>query len=86
MDIIPAYNNTSLDEIPKVAGQIRKTFLSHKTRPIEYRLTQLRKLYWGYVLHLRTHDHEFFEDLEVEMMIIGSKIMERLSSRLASEI
>lgn len=39
--------NTPLDSIPKVASSARNTFSTHKTKPLEYRLTQLRKLYWA---------------------------------------
>ncbi|KAL1610695.1 Hexadecenal dehydrogenase [Paraconiothyrium brasiliense] len=44
---IPPFEHTSLDEIPVVAARIRQSFLSHKTRPLEFRLVQLRKLYWA---------------------------------------
>ncbi|KAL5422853.1 hypothetical protein PMIN04_004368 [Paraphaeosphaeria minitans] len=44
---IPPFEHTSLDDIPAVAARIRQGFLSHKTRPLEFRLVQLRKLYWA---------------------------------------
>ncbi|KAF2458630.1 Aldehyde/histidinol dehydrogenase [Lineolata rhizophorae] len=47
MDAIPQFEHTPLEGIPELARDARRTFLSHKTRPIEYRLVQLRKLYWG---------------------------------------
>ena len=34
-------------DIPGVAAAVRTTFHTHKTKPVEYRLVQLRKLYWG---------------------------------------
>ena len=81
MDIVPPFNYTPLDDIPTIAGQIRKTFLSHKTRPIEYRLAQLRKLYWGYVFsQLRTRK------LYKLKIIVASKTMARLLSRPVSGI
>lgn len=39
---------TPVDSIPKIASSLRTTFASNKTKPLEYRLTQLRKLYWAY--------------------------------------
>ena len=38
---------TPIDEIPDKVREARRTFLSQKTKPLEFRLTQLRKLYWG---------------------------------------
>ena len=38
---------TELDAIPKIASTARSAFASHKTKPLQYRLTQLRKLYWA---------------------------------------
>lgn len=40
---------TPVDSIPAIASGVRNAFNSHKTKPIAFRLTQLRKLYWGYV-------------------------------------
>ena len=47
MAAIPALEFTHLDAIPEIAREIRSTFLKHKTRSLEFRLVQLRKLYWG---------------------------------------
>jgi beta-apo-4'-carotenal oxygenase len=44
---LPAFEATPLEAIPQIAKEVRSTFLSHKTRPVEYRVQQLRKLYWG---------------------------------------
>ncbi|CAO1602891.1 Hexadecenal dehydrogenase [Xanthoria calcicola] len=38
---------TPVDSIPAIASGVRNAFNSHKTKPIGFRLTQLRKLYWG---------------------------------------
>lgn len=43
-----SYVNTRVDAIPRIASSIRYTFASHKTKPLEWRLQQLRKLYWGF--------------------------------------
>jgi len=45
---IEPFANTPIDKIDGVYNRVHKSFLSHKTRDIEFRLTQLRKLYWGY--------------------------------------
>jgi beta-apo-4'-carotenal oxygenase len=44
---LPPFEHTSIDDIPAVAARIRQSFLSHKTRPLAFRLVQLRKLYWA---------------------------------------
>ncbi|KAH0566514.1 hypothetical protein GP486_000095 [Trichoglossum hirsutum] len=44
---IPAFSHTPIDAIPGIAAKARATFRSQKTKPLEYRLTQLRKLWWG---------------------------------------
>ncbi|KAJ4299479.1 Hexadecenal dehydrogenase [Kalmusia sp. IMI 367209] len=44
---IPPFEHTPLDDIPNVAARIRAGFVSHKTRPLEFRIQQLRKLYWA---------------------------------------
>jgi beta-apo-4'-carotenal oxygenase len=47
MVALPELKFTSLDEIPARVSTTRKAFLEHKTRDIEFRLVQLRKLYWA---------------------------------------
>ena len=37
-----------MDEIAPACATVRKAFLSHKTRPLEFRIQQLRKLYWAF--------------------------------------
>lgn len=46
---------SSLDTISASISTTRKSFLGHKTRDVEFRLVQLRKLYWAYVIHLLTN-------------------------------
>ncbi|KAK8190342.1 Aldehyde/histidinol dehydrogenase [Phyllosticta capitalensis] len=43
----PELKYTPSDAIPGTAKAVRSTFRSGRTRPIEYRLKQLRKFYWG---------------------------------------
>ena len=44
---LPELKFTPLEDIPSRVGALRKTFLEHKTRDVEFRLVQLRKLYWA---------------------------------------
>lgn len=44
---LPHFEHTSIDDIPAVAARVRKSFLTHKTRSLDFRLQQLRKLYWA---------------------------------------
>jgi hypothetical protein len=45
---VPEFVHTPIEKIPQIYNRVHKSFLAHKTRPLEWRLTQLRKLYWGY--------------------------------------
>lgn len=47
MSMIPPFEHTPLDTIAAKVNEVRNSFLSHKTRPIEWRIQQLRKLYWA---------------------------------------
>jgi beta-apo-4'-carotenal oxygenase len=44
---LPELQFTPLDDIPKRVSITRQAFLDHKTRDVEFRLIQLRKLYWA---------------------------------------
>jgi beta-apo-4'-carotenal oxygenase len=44
---LPSFEHTPIDDIANIAARIRKSFVTHKTRPLEFRLVQLRKLYWA---------------------------------------
>lgn len=44
---IPQLSFTSHDDITHRISTLRKTFLQHKTRDVQFRLVQLRKLYWA---------------------------------------
>lgn len=37
-----------MDAIPRIASSLNHTFAEHKTKPIAWRLKQLRKLYWAF--------------------------------------
>lgn len=45
--IIPEFTPTAVESIPSIVNLCRTTYNSQKTKPIAYRLTQLRKLYWA---------------------------------------
>ncbi len=42
---MPAFEATALDAIPGIARRVRETFATNKTKSVESRLVQLRKLY-----------------------------------------
>ncbi|CAN9458360.1 unnamed protein product [Alternaria alternata] len=42
------FEHTPMDDIAPTCAKVRASFLSHKTKPLEYRIQQLRKLYWGF--------------------------------------
>lgn len=44
------YETTAIESIPIKVNELRATFHSQKTKPVEFRLVQLRKLYWSYVV------------------------------------
>ncbi|KAF7946252.1 hypothetical protein EAE96_009254 [Botrytis aclada] len=46
---IAPFEPSSLESIPTTVKLLRTTFRSQKTKPLEYRLKQLRKLYWAIV-------------------------------------
>ena len=46
MAAIPQLQYTPTNAIPAIAKEVRLSFASQKTKPLEWRLVQLRKLYW----------------------------------------
>ncbi|KAH8821064.1 Aldehyde/histidinol dehydrogenase [Xylogone sp. PMI_703] len=44
---IAPFEATTVESIPGIVQEAQAAFRSQKTKPIEYRLHQLRKLYWG---------------------------------------
>lgn len=45
---LPPFEHTPLDDIASITARVRASFLAHKTRPLEFRIQQLRKLYWAF--------------------------------------
>ncbi|PSK58598.1 Aldehyde dehydrogenase, dimeric NADP-preferring [Elsinoe australis] len=44
---LPAFKPIKISEVPAVHSKLVQTFHTQRTRPISYRLTQLRKLWWA---------------------------------------
>ncbi|KAL1835433.1 hypothetical protein VTK73DRAFT_5654 [Phialemonium thermophilum] len=44
---VPEFEATAIEAIPDIARTVRQTFRTHKTKDVEWRLVQLRKLYWS---------------------------------------
>jgi beta-apo-4'-carotenal oxygenase len=44
---MPEFSNTPVEDIPKIVAQVRDSFFTKRTRDVEFRIQQLRKLYWG---------------------------------------
>lgn len=44
---LPTLQYTPVEEIAARVDRVRKGFLEHRTRDVEFRLVQLRKLYWA---------------------------------------
>ncbi|PYH87477.1 aldehyde dehydrogenase [Aspergillus ellipticus CBS 707.79] len=60
---LPAIQYTPVEEIAARAARARQTFNEHKTRDVEYRLVQLRKLYWA----VKDHAEEMHEALRLDL-------------------
>src|ERR1700744_3367695 len=48
---LPEFKTTPVEQIPSIVAGLRKTFFTQKTRPAEFRIKQLRKLYWAIADH-----------------------------------
>ncbi|KAL5340492.1 Aldehyde/histidinol dehydrogenase [Aspergillus crustosus] len=60
---IPELQYTPIEEIQERAARVKQTFLEHKTRDVEFRLTQLRKLYWA----IKDHEQQIVEALRIDL-------------------
>ncbi|PGH15340.1 hypothetical protein AJ79_02506 [Helicocarpus griseus UAMH5409] len=56
---IPAIQYTPVEDVAAKVKKLRTTFFQHKTRPLEFRIQQLRKLYWA----LKDREHLVAEAL-----------------------
>src|SRR5690349_15591310 len=46
---IAPFENTPIEKLASIAASVRTTYISQKTRPVAWRIQQLRKLYWAIV-------------------------------------
>ncbi|KAM3524521.1 hypothetical protein NHJ13051_004471 [Beauveria bassiana] len=60
---IPAYEPTSLDDITASIDTIRKTFRTNKTKDVDFRIRQIRKLYWGVADNAALIEEALMKDL-----------------------
>ncbi|KAL6234807.1 hypothetical protein BDW75DRAFT_156583 [Aspergillus navahoensis] len=60
---IPELQYTPIAEIQERVSRVKKTFLEHKTRDVEFRLVQLRKLYWA----IKDHEKHILEALRSDL-------------------
>lgn len=60
---IPAFATTAIDTIPDICSTTRATFRTLKTKDLEYRKVQLRKLYWAVKDHQAQLEEAFHRDL-----------------------
>jgi beta-apo-4'-carotenal oxygenase len=57
------FQNTPVEDIPKIVAKVRNGYFSHKTRPVEYRLKALRKLYWA----IKDHEADILEACQKDL-------------------
>ncbi|KAG6359157.1 hypothetical protein INS49_012677 [Diaporthe citri] len=60
---IPAFTPTAVDSIPETCSAVRAGFRTLKTKDLEYRKVQLRKLYWGIKDHGALLEEALMRDL-----------------------
>ncbi|PTU18216.1 hypothetical protein P175DRAFT_0354546 [Aspergillus ochraceoroseus IBT 24754] len=60
---IPDLTFTPIEEIQERVTRVQTTFLEHKTRDVEFRLVQLRKLYWA----IKDHEQQIVEALRLDL-------------------
>lgn len=60
---IPAYEATAVDDIAANVNAVRVTYRTNRTKDIQFRLVQLRKLYWGLVDNTPLIEEALMKDL-----------------------
>lgn len=63
MEGLPAFTATPVNDIPHIHQRVTKKFHEHSTRPIEYRLKQLRALYWS----MKDNEEGFVEACKLDL-------------------
>ncbi|WAO89546.1 Aldehyde dehydrogenase [Fusarium falciforme] len=61
--VIPPLEHTALEDIPAKVDRLRKSFKAGRTKPLEFRLVQLRKLYWALVDNTTLMQDALLKDL-----------------------
>ncbi|KAI9828827.1 MAG: hypothetical protein M1819_006534 [Sarea resinae] len=59
----PPYEFTPVESIPSIVNEVCTAFHAHKTRPIEYRLVQLRRFYWG----IKDNEQQLLDALKTDL-------------------
>lgn len=54
---LPSFEHTSIQDIKSIHSTLSSSFHAHKTRSLDWRLTQLRKLWWG----IKDAEQQLFE-------------------------
>src|SRR5882757_2188543 len=72
---LPAFTTTPVEQIPFTVSRLRKAFFSQKTRPAEFRIKQLRKLYWA----IADHEQELLEACKRDL---GKNVFEAFASEI----
>ncbi|KAI9851238.1 MAG: hypothetical protein M1838_004157 [Thelocarpon superellum] len=60
---VPPFTHTPVDAIGPAVDRIRDTFFSQKTKDVQYRLVQLRRLYWG----VKDNEEALLEALRLDL-------------------
>lgn len=60
---LPSFADTHVDDIAKIVSRTRAAFHAHKTRSVDFRLKQLRKLYWA----IESHEDELREAVKRDL-------------------
>ncbi|PSR97620.1 fatty aldehyde dehydrogenase [Coniella lustricola] len=61
--LLPAFAATAVEAIPEICATSRETFRSLKTKDLDYRKVQLRRLYWAIVDHRPQLEEAMLRDL-----------------------
>ncbi|CAM1500905.1 Fc.00g100670.m01.CDS01 [Cosmosporella sp. VM-42] len=61
---IPAFEPTAVDDIAANVNAVRVTYKTNRTKDIQFRLVQLRKLYWGLVDNAHLIEEALLKDMK----------------------
>jgi beta-apo-4'-carotenal oxygenase len=60
---IPAFEATPIDDIPVIADTFKQTYRTGRTKDLDWRITQIRKLYWAIVDNAPLLEEALYKDL-----------------------